>query len=129
MNPLNNLGRNVFCRATIFTFLLLPSLSLAQAEIKAIQPSCVTNAAGSTSCNVGVNTVPTFASLDGGYQWLTDEVQTTSVSGALTTETVPVFTATQTNLCVNQGPFLFYQYLFSGGVITLAFICLKYIQC
>jgi hypothetical protein len=110
MNAVNNLGGSVFRRATVFTSLLLSSLSPARAEIKAIQPSCVTNAAGSTSCNVGINTVPTFASLDGGYQWLTDEIETTSVSGALTTETVPVFTATQTNLYVNQGRFLFYQY-------------------
>ena len=100
-NYLKILVANVFRQATVFTF-LLSSLSLVQAEIKAIQPSCVTNAAGSTSCHVGVNTVPTFASLDGAYQWLTDEVQTTSVSGALTTETVPVFTATQINLYVNQ---------------------------
>jgi len=94
---LNNLSRqSLFHRATLFTFLLFPSASLG--AIKAVAPSCVTDAAGSSSCNIGVNPVPTFASLDGGYQWLTDIITTTSVSGALTTETVPTFTAKETNL-------------------------------
>lgn len=79
------------------TLLFLPLVLSVSEEVKAVAPSCVTNAAGSKSCNVGVNPVPTFVSLDGGYQWLTEEVETTSVSGTKITETVPVFTATQTN--------------------------------
>ena len=61
----------------------------------AINPSCIT-IAGSASCGVGINP-PTSATLEGGYQWLSEESITTSVSGTLTTEGGVGFTASQTN--------------------------------
>jgi hypothetical protein len=85
----------------IVLLVVLSIISIASGAVLAVEPSCTTDATGSTSCNVGINTVPTFASLDGGYQWLTDEVTTTSISGSLITETIPVFTATETNLYAN----------------------------
>jgi hypothetical protein len=80
---------------TTLIFLLFITKSLA--VIHAIEPSCITDAAGSTTCNVGINSVPTFGPIDGGYQWITQEVDATTVSGLLTTQTIGVFTATQTN--------------------------------
>lgn len=66
--------------------------------IHAVEPSCITDAAGSTSCNVGINPVATYGTIDGGYQWLTPEVTATTISGELSTETIHVFTATETDL-------------------------------
>lgn len=69
----------------------------ASDEVNAATLSCVTDSTGSTLCPIGVDPVATYATIDGGYQWLTDEIETTTESGMPTTETVPVFTATQTN--------------------------------
>lgn len=63
--------------------------------VHAISPSCVT-VKGSSSCNIGVNPVPTLASFDGGYQWLTIEPMTETISGKLTTAPTAVFTAKET---------------------------------
>jgi hypothetical protein len=46
----------------------------------AINPSCITKA-GSTSCGVGINP-PTSATLDGGYQWASEELITTILSSS-----------------------------------------------
>ncbi len=77
-------------------FSLLSSVTLG-GEL-AIVPSCSTNAAGSTSCNIGINPVPTLGPiLDGGYQWLTQETVTHTVFGLPIVEPTEVFTATETN--------------------------------
>lgn len=66
--------------------------------IPGIPPGCNTDATGSASCHVGVKPVPTFQSLDGGYQWLTDEVLTeTDSRGVIKTTTSHSWTATETH--------------------------------
>jgi hypothetical protein len=66
------------------------------AVIHAIQPTCTT-IGSSTSCNVGINTVPPLVTLDGGYQWLTIELTTTTESGSTLTTNEAVWTASQTS--------------------------------
>lgn len=79
--------------------LVLPRLVLGDdVVIAAISPRCTTDTTGSTSCNVGVNPVPTFQSLDGGYQWLSAELITeTDSRGVIKTTTSRSWTAVETN--------------------------------
>jgi len=61
----------LFSGQTLCALILFLSSNVPAKEL-AVVPSCSTDAAGSTSCNVGVNPVPTLGPiLDGGYQWLT----------------------------------------------------------
>jgi hypothetical protein len=77
-------------------FFLLSSVT--QGGELAIVPSCSTDATGSTSCNIGINPIPTLGlTLDGGYQWLTQETVTYTVFGLPIIEQTEVFTATETN--------------------------------
>ncbi|KIM99170.1 hypothetical protein OIDMADRAFT_30801 [Oidiodendron maius Zn] len=70
-------------------------LSAGGDVIHAIQPTCTTLPGGSTSCNVGINTIPPLVTLDGGYQWLTVEPTTTTDSGSTLTTNEAVWTASQ----------------------------------
>jgi hypothetical protein len=72
-------------------------LSAGDAVIHAIPPTCTTLPGGSSSCIVGINTVPPLITLDGGYQWLTVEPTTTTESGSTLTTNKAVWTATQTS--------------------------------
>ena len=72
-------------------------LSADNAGIHAIQPGCTTFQGGSTSCNVGINTVPSLVTLDGGYEWLTVQQTTTTQSGSALTTNEAVWTAVQTS--------------------------------
>ena len=72
-------------------------LSTDHAIIHAVQPTCTTLQGGSTSCNVGINTVPPLVTLDGGYEWLTVQPTTTTESGSTLTTNEAVWTAVQTS--------------------------------
>jgi hypothetical protein len=72
-------------------------LSAENDIIHAIQPTCTTLQGGSTSCNVGVNTLPTLVTLEGGYEWLTVQPTTITESGSTLTANEPVWTAVQTS--------------------------------
>jgi hypothetical protein len=72
-------------------------LSAEDAIIHAIQPTCTTLQGGSTSCNVGINTLPSLVSLDGGYEWLTVQPTTITESGSTLTTNEAVWTAVQTS--------------------------------
>jgi hypothetical protein len=64
----------------------------------AVVPSCSTDAAGSTSCNIGIDPITTLGPiLDEGYQWLTQETVIVTVLGIPIIESTAVFTATETN--------------------------------
>lgn len=67
-------------------------------QIDAIAPSCTTLASGSTTCNVGINSLPTLGpSLDGGYQWISIEPTTIMDSGTVIATDEGVWTNTQTD--------------------------------
>lgn len=67
-------------------------------KIDAILPSCVTLTSGSTSCNIGINPVPTLdPSLDGGYQWISIEPTTIVNSGTVIATDEGVWTKSETN--------------------------------
>ncbi|KIM98737.1 hypothetical protein OIDMADRAFT_57081 [Oidiodendron maius Zn] len=72
-------------------------LSAGNTVIHAVEPSCTTLPGGSSSCNVGINTIPPLVTLDGGYQWLTVQPTTTIESGSTLTTNKAVWTATQTS--------------------------------
>jgi hypothetical protein len=72
-------------------------LSAENDIIYAIQPTCTTLQGGSTSCNVGINTLPTLVTLEGGYEWLTVQPTTITESGSILTANEPVWTAVQTS--------------------------------
>jgi hypothetical protein len=72
-------------------------LSAEDAIIHAIQPTCIPFQGGSTSCNVGINTLPSLVSLDGGYEWLTFQPTTITESGSTLTTNEAVWTAVQTS--------------------------------
>lgn len=75
------------------------SKALCSDIIHAIEPSCTTNAASSSSCNVGVNPIlsPEDNTIDSGHQWVTVQESVTTISGTRTTKYISTFTATQTN--------------------------------
>ena len=77
--------------------LLFSLVSAGDAVIEAIAPACTTLSNGLTTCNVGVNTVPPLVSLDGGYQWLTVEPTTITLSGSTVSTNEAVWTAIQTS--------------------------------
>jgi len=72
-------------------------LSAENVIIHAIQPTCTTLQGGSTSCNVGINTLPTLVTLEGGYKWLTVQPTTITESGSTLTGDEPFWTAVQTS--------------------------------
>jgi len=72
-------------------------LSADNAIIHAVQPACTTLQGDSTSCNVGINTVPSLVTLDGGYEWLTIQPTTITESGSTLKTNEAVWTAVQTS--------------------------------
>ncbi|KAF8847572.1 hypothetical protein BDZ45DRAFT_754766 [Acephala macrosclerotiorum] len=72
-------------------------LSAENAIIHAVQPTCTTLQGGSTSCNVGINSLPSLITLDGGYEWLTVQPTTITESGSTLTTNEAVWTAVQTS--------------------------------
>jgi len=68
--------QSLFCFTTTVSCLFWSSITQGASisssitfQQKAISPTCTTNAAGSSSCNVGINSVSvSYASLDGGYR-------------------------------------------------------------
>ncbi|KAH8784624.1 hypothetical protein BGZ57DRAFT_951007 [Hyaloscypha finlandica] len=72
-------------------------LSAENAIIHAVQPTCTTLQGGSTSCKVGINILPSLVTLNGGYEWLTVQPTTITVSGSTLTTNEEVWTAVQTS--------------------------------
>jgi len=72
-------------------------LSAENDIIHAVQPTCTTLQGGSTSCNVGINTLPSLVTLNGGYEWLTVQPTTITESGSTLTTNEAVWVAVQTS--------------------------------
>jgi hypothetical protein len=60
-------------------------LSAENDMIHAVLPTCTTLQGGSTSCNVGINTLPSLVALDGDYAWLIVQPTTIKESGSILT--------------------------------------------